>query len=196
MIAYKGFDKDLKCRGFQYEIGKEYETDEAVLCESGFHACEDPIDCFGYYSPGQSVYHKVEIEDNGQRNDDDTKVVGKKIKIGARLSVSEICKLHFDFVKEHTTVQKQSQDRSSLSAQNGSSLSAQDRSSLSGGNNCVIAAFNSIAKAGLGTLIALANRKWINGNYKITDFKAAIIDGEILKADTWYTLKNGEFVEV
>ena len=94
MKAYKGFDKELKCRGFQYEIGKEYETDEAEQCKSGFHACENPLDCFSYYAPGESRYCEVEIEDNGQRNSDDSKVVGKKIKIGAELSVAKICKLH------------------------------------------------------------------------------------------------------
>ncbi len=88
----------MTCRGFQYEEGKTYETDTAELCDSGFHACENPLDCFGYYSPGQSVYHEVEIEDNGERNDDDTKVVGKKITIGAKLSVPMLCKLHFEYV--------------------------------------------------------------------------------------------------
>ena len=75
MKAYKGFNKDMTCRGFQYEEGKTYETDEAKMCESGFHACEDPLDCFGYYNPAESVYHEVEIEDNGERQSNDTKVV-------------------------------------------------------------------------------------------------------------------------
>ena len=78
MKAYKGFNKDMTCRGFQYEEGKTYETDKAELCNSGFHACENPLDCFYYYAPGESVYHEVEIDDNGQRQKDDTKVVGKK----------------------------------------------------------------------------------------------------------------------
>ena len=100
MKAYKGFNKDMTCRGFQYEIGKTYETDEADLCNSGFHACENPLDCFKYYSPAKSKYFEVEIEDNGQRHTDDSKVVGKKIKIGAELSVAQICKIHFDYVKK------------------------------------------------------------------------------------------------
>ena len=203
MKAYKGFNKDLTCRGFQYEVGKEYETDKAELCESGFHACENPLDCFNYYEPGSSVYHEVELDDVSDERRDDTKIVGKKIKVGGELSVAKICKLHFEYVKEHTIKSEQAQDESSLSAQDRSSLSAQDRSSLSaqdwsklsGGKDCVIAAFNSKAKAGIGSLIALANRKRINGEYKITDAKAAIVDGEKLKSDTWYTLKNGEFVE-
>lgn len=98
MKAYKGFNKDMTCRGFQYEIGKTYETDKAKLCSSGFHACENPLDCFGYYAPGTSRYCEVEIEDNGERNDDDSKVVGKKITIGAELTVPMLCKLHFEYV--------------------------------------------------------------------------------------------------
>ncbi len=55
MKAYKGFNKDMKCRGFQYEIGKAYETDAADLCSIGFHACENPLDCFGHYAPAYLV---------------------------------------------------------------------------------------------------------------------------------------------
>lgn len=60
MKAYKGFNKDMTCRDFQYEVGKTYETDEADLCNSGFHACENPLDCFRYYSPGKSKYCEKE----------------------------------------------------------------------------------------------------------------------------------------
>lgn len=63
--AFKGFDNTLCCRGFQYEVGKEYEHNGTVkACESGFHACENPIDCLRYYEPGQSVYHEVELSDH------------------------------------------------------------------------------------------------------------------------------------
>ena len=68
--AYKGFDKDMKCRGFQYEEGKTYETDEAELCKSGFHACESPLDCFRYYEPAKSVYHEVELDATEETGDD------------------------------------------------------------------------------------------------------------------------------
>ena len=135
MKAYKGFNKDMTCRGFQYEEGKTYETDTAKLCDSGFHACENPLDCFGYYSPAQSVYHEVEIEDNGERNDDDTKVVGKKITIGAELSIPMLCNLHFEYVTSKCKPAKSrvAGDNESASAGNSGSASAGNRGSASAG---------------------------------------------------------------
>ena len=59
MITYKGFNRDMTCKGFRYEEGKEYETDIADACHAGFHACEYPLDCFSYYSPNSSEYHIV-----------------------------------------------------------------------------------------------------------------------------------------
>jgi len=96
--AYKGFDKDLRCRDFQYEVGKEYETYRAELCKAGFHACENPLDCLNYYEPSSSVYHEVELDGDIKGGCDDTKVAATKIKIGARLSISCIVKAAIDFV--------------------------------------------------------------------------------------------------
>ena len=70
MKAYKGFDKDLKCRGYQFETGKDFEEKEAKLCEKGFHACEFPFDVFGYYPPSDSRYCEVDIDGNGEKEDD------------------------------------------------------------------------------------------------------------------------------
>lgn len=63
MKAYKGFDKELKCRDFQYEVGKEYEETIAELCSCGFHACENPLDVFNYYEPASSRYCEVEMDE-------------------------------------------------------------------------------------------------------------------------------------
>ena len=136
MKAYKGFNKDMTCRGFQYEEGKTYETDKAELCSSGFHACENPLDCFNYYAPGESVYHEVEIDDNGQRQKDDTKVVGKKIKIGAQLSIPMICKLHFEYVTSKCDPAKSNVagDKQAASAGESGSASAGSYGSASAGN--------------------------------------------------------------
>ena len=98
MKAYKGFGKDMKCRGFQYEVGKEYEEGSASLCDRGFHACENPLDTLRYYRPGDSRYCEVEIEDNGERNSDDSKVCGKHIKIGAEIGLKGVINAGVRFV--------------------------------------------------------------------------------------------------
>ena len=98
MKAYKGFNKDLTCRGFQFKEGKTYEEPEAKLCKSGFHACENPLDCFSYYSPAKSVFHEVELEDVSDERQEDSKVCAKRITIGARLDVAGIVKAHFEYV--------------------------------------------------------------------------------------------------
>ncbi|MBQ8707957.1 MAG: hypothetical protein IJ523_07715, partial [Succinivibrionaceae bacterium] len=103
MKAYKGFTKDMKCRDFQYEVGKTYEEPEAELCRKGFHACEAPIDCLRYYDPAHSVYHEVELDATEEREEGDTKRVGKKIKIGAQLDIPHLCKVQFEYVKSHCT---------------------------------------------------------------------------------------------
>ena len=90
-IAYKGFNVDMTCRDFQYEEGKTYVCDEAKLCECGFHACLNPLDCFIYYSGDNVVYHEVILEYRSDDvNDDDSKVCGRKITIGRRLTLKEM----------------------------------------------------------------------------------------------------------
>ena len=153
MKAYKGFNKDMTCRGFQYEIGKAYETDAADLCSIGFHACENPLDCFGYYAPAASRYCEVEIEDNGQRSPEDSKVVGRKIKIGAELSTEQICRLHFEYVRSRCDPAKTNAagDRESASAGERGSASAGEYGSASAGERgSASAGWSGSASAGDG----------------------------------------------
>ena len=95
--SYKGFNKDMTCRGFQYEEGKEYEEETADACHSGFHACEYPLDCLNYYSPNESVYHEVEQSGEFDRGGDESKIASTKIKIGARLDIPGLVKAAIDF---------------------------------------------------------------------------------------------------
>ena len=99
MKCYKGFDKDLKCRDFQYEIGKEYEEERAEICDTGFHACENPLDVFGYYAPADSRYCEVELDANDQKSDD-SKRVGKKISIKAEIGIAGIIKAGLEYIKD------------------------------------------------------------------------------------------------
>ena len=211
MKAYKGFNNDMTCRGFQYEEGKTYETGEAKLCQSGFHAYEDPLDCFGYYAPGKSVFREVELEDvSEERQSADSKVVAKKITIGAEISVAKICDLKFAYVKERTTNENNAEPGKAASAGSYGAASAGESGaasagdygySVSGGKSAtgkqgvaVAKGNGACVKGGLGALLVLAEEK--SDSYEIVAWEAAVVDGDTIKADTWYTLKNGEFVEV
>ena len=205
MKLYKGFDKDLKCRGFQYEIGKEYKEEKADLCNKGFHACENPLDTFGYYAPGDgSRYCVVELDEvSDQKDGSDTKRCGKVIKIGAELDVAGICKAHFEYVTARCDPAKTNAagDRESASAGYMGSASAGERGSASAGyRGSASAGENGIAccrggkvKGGKGCAICCAE---LDDNGNNIGIVAAIVDGEEIKVDTWYTAKNGKFVAV
>ena len=101
--AYKAFDKDLSCRGFKYEVGKEYEeTGDIKACEKGFHACPYPLDVFGYYTPAGSRF--CEVEQSGKIDDSESdKVCSSKIRIGAELDIRGLVKAAVSYVKERCT---------------------------------------------------------------------------------------------
>ena len=101
MKMYKGFDKEMKCKGFQYEVGKTYEENNAELCREGFHACKNPLDTFAYYSPADnSRYAEVELEDVSDERGDDSKRVGKRITVKAEIGIAGIVKAAVEFMKE------------------------------------------------------------------------------------------------
>ena len=101
MIVYKGTDKDMKCRGFQFELGKEYEEAEAVLCEKGFHGCEYPLDVFAHYNPAGSRFFVADLDGvTDERESVDTKRVGTKIKLRAEIGIAGIVKASVEYIKE------------------------------------------------------------------------------------------------
>ena len=157
---YKGFNKDMTCRDFQFEEGKTYEAEGDVkLCENGFHACTDPIDCFGYYEPGKSVYHEVYMEDVSDEKSDDSKRVAKRITIGAEISLPMIGRLHAEYVKERVTesVKKGDSeqvavgDKQAATAGYGGSATAGDGGSATAGDGgSATAGYGGSATAGYG----------------------------------------------
>ena len=108
MKMYKGFDKDLKCRDFQYEIGKTYEEPTAELCEKGFHACEYPLDVFGYYAPGDmSRYCEVDLDEViDKKNSEDSKRCGKKIAVKAEIGIAGLVKAAVEYTMEKAIPEK------------------------------------------------------------------------------------------
>ena len=101
MKVYKATDKDMKCRGFQYTLGKTAEVDGDIeLCERGLHACEMPLDVLGYYVPGDgSRYFEAELDEVSNKKSDDTKRVGKKLTLSAEIGIPGLVKAQVEYVK-------------------------------------------------------------------------------------------------
>ena len=260
MKTYKGFDKDLKCRGFQYEVGKKYEEKEAKACEKGFHACENPFDVFGYYPPCDgNRYCEAEQDGELSKHGDDSKIASTKIKIGVELGLKGLIQAGVSFILDKvnwkdnaatntgdqsaatntgyrsaatntgyqsaatntgnqsaatntgnrsaaTNIGYQSaatntgyQSAATNTGNQSAATNTGNRSAAevsNGGSVAIVTGYQSEAKAGLGSAIVIAERgEWNGKTYPLINIKAAIVDGEKIKADTWYTLKNGEFVE-
>ena len=208
MKSYKGFNKDMTCRGFQYEEGKEYKHDGKVsACNGGFHACEDPLDCFAYYAPANSVYHEVEQKGEISKGDDDSKIASSVIKIGGRLDILGIVNAHIEYVKsrtnyEHTDPKQATAGyRGAATAGNygaataGDSGAATSRGTSAVGSEGIACARGNgcRVKGGIGAILVLVEEN--SGNYGIKEWKAEVVDGKRIKADTFYILKNGKFVE-
>ena len=207
MKYFKGFDKDLKCRDFQYELGGTYKTDKAKLCEEGFHACENPLDVFGYYPPSDSRYCTVDLKYvSKKRANDDSKVVGKKITVNTEIGLNGLIEAGVKFIMDKADFKnaKESNTGFQSAATNTGNRSAATNTgdysaaTVEGRDSVAIATgYESKARASLGSAIVVVERgEWNGKTYPIINIKAAIIDGEILKPNTFYTLKNNELVEV
>ena len=278
MKAYKGFNRELRCKGFQYEVGKEYEESEAELCKCGFHACENPLDVFRYYPPASSRYCEVKMDEVDPRIEDDSKRCSKKIRIGVEIGFKGIIDAGIKFImdsvdwankKEFNTKYQSAAintgyrsaatntgcqstainigDQSAatntgyqsaainIGGQSAATNTGDWSAAINTGRRSVAtntgdwsvatntgiqsAAINtgrrsvatvegeesiaistgikSKAKGSLGCYIVLA--EWYRnecGNWHIKHVQSAKVDGEKIKADTFYTLQNGEFVEV
>ena len=295
MNCFKGFDKDLKCRDFQYEIGKEYTEEKANICSYGFHACEFPMDVFNYYPPSDSRYCEVDLEANDQKSHDDSKRVGKKISVKAEIGIAGIIKASVEYIKKqvdwendkatntgdysaatntgdysaatntgnrsaatntgnrsaatntgyrsaatntgnrsaatntgyqsaatntgywsaatNTGYQSAATNTGDYSAatNTGNRSAATNTGDYSAATNtgnrsaatvegkesiALATGIKSKAKGKIGCFIVLAEWKEINYEYHLIDVKSAKVDGENIKEDTFYTLKDGKFVEV
>jgi hypothetical protein len=231
MKVYKATDKDMKCRGFQYEIGKTAEVDgDAKLCERGLHACEMPLDVLGYYAPGDgSRYFEAELEDvSDEMHSDDTKRVGKKLTLSAEIGIPGLVKAQVEYVKAQcdfdNAIKKANSEKenhatgwrgaasatgesgaASATGWRGAASATGERGAASAtgwsgaasatGNGCVAmaAGFYGRVMGEIGNAVVCVERK-TNGD--IAAILSAIVDGETLKPGVWYTVKNGEWVEV
>lgn len=189
MKAYKGFDNKLKCRDFQYEIGKEYKEDKAKVCSCGFHSCLNPMDVLRYYAPTDdngnlNRFCEVEIPEEMDGSDEDSKVATKSIKIGAEIGLKGLLEAGAHFILEK--VDWDNSKETNTGNQSAASVEGEDSVAIATGDE-------GRAKGALGCYIVVAER---DDEYKLLDVKATKVDGDIIKADTYYMLVNGEFVEV
>ena len=193
--SYKGFNKDMTCNPngvtFQYKEGKEYETDRVEACVRGFHACGRPLDVFKYYSPGTSIYHEVEQSGEIDRDSDDSKLASSHIKIGARLDIAGLVKAQIEYTKARTTTEFTDPEKATA----GYCGAATSRGrSASGKNGLSVARGNDVrVKGGIGAILVIAEE--YKDSYEIKEWKSVVVDGEQIKANTWYRLENGEFTE-
>ena len=217
IIAYKGFDKDLKCRDFQYEIGKEYiHKGKVEPCQSGFHACEYPLDVFQYYNPAGSRF--AEVEASGEIIPQEDKICCEKIKIKTELTLGALIqaavKFTFDRVKctKENHVEKE-KEAASATGNCGAASATGNWGAASATGNCGAASatgyrgaasatgkesiacglgFRCKAKGAKGCWLVIAER---DDYGRILLVRTVKVDGKDIKADTWYTLQDGQFVE-
>ena len=240
ITSYKAFNKNMQCRNFQYEVGKEYEMDgEIKCCNRGFHACKSPLEVWDYYDMLNSRFAEVEQTGKIDEEEKSTKVCSSHIKIKAELKLADIINIGVEWLKDITSPSKVKTDgelndngdrrkqigSSGYSAKIGSSgdyakigssgYSAKIGSSgdsakigssgdyakidSTGKDSVIMCAGNSsIAKAKVGSWITLAEWKWSDEKKRDVPVcvKTEYVDGENIKADTWYQLRSGKFVEV
>lgn len=211
--AYKGFDKDLKCRGFQYEVGKEYEMDGDIeCCQSGFRACEYPLNVFECYNPSNSRF--CQVEQSGEIETNGDKTSSSRIRVQCEIGIKGIVEASVKFIldKVNWKDRKATNTGNYSAATNTGYFSAStntgDNSAATNtGNNsaatvngkdsvAIVTGRDSKAKGSLGSWIVLTERREWNGEtYPIKEVKAVKVDGERIKVDTFYKLIDGEFVE-
>ena len=203
---YKGFDIDLKCRELQYEIGKANEEPTAELCEKGFHACEYPLDVFGYYAPGvMSRYCEVDLDDvSDKKSNEDSKRCGRKIAVKAEIGIAGLVKAAVEYTMEKAILGNSEHvtgERGAASAtgwQGAASATGEHGAASATGEESVAAALgiSCKAKGALGGWLVLA--EWAQDeafNWHRTDVLCFKVDGETIKPNIWYKLKNGKIVE-
>ncbi|MCK9114919.1 hypothetical protein MZA51_03035 [Haemophilus influenzae] len=195
IIAYKGFNQDWACRGYQYEIGKTYEHKGNVkACESGFHACEYPLDVLSYYSPAVSKFAVVKMSGETSKDSDDTKIASAKITIETEINLPEMIKKAVEWIKGKVDwdAAKVSNTGYRSAATNTGDQSVAE---VSGKQSIAVAlGWQSKAKASINGAIVCVYR---NHDGELIHIKASKVGENNIKADTWYTLDEiGEFVEV
>lgn len=219
MKGYKAFNHDMTCRDKQYAENTVFKEEEADICRKGMHFCANPLECLNYYpllDNDGNLVTMAEVDALDEvKTDDYKKFCTKKLRVGAKLDLKGIVNASIGFVQEETKFDFDSVPKKLYDAQIGSSgdaakigssgryaqigSSGDDAEVLVDGDHSIVACVGKRGKikAPIGTWIVLAEYGDYDGEgWPVIGCVAAQIDGENLKADTWYTLKGGVITEV
>jgi hypothetical protein len=199
ITGYKGFDKNLKCRGFQYEIGREYETGKKpIRCtENGFHLCEIPFDVWNYYPINNGNKYCV-VEGDGEissAKDEDSKIAVQKIKIKAAIGLFDMIKIGVDIILKKIKTTTGYYAHAATTGDSAHAATTGDFAHAATTGDYSISAGlgrDNKAKAELNSWIVLSE---YDDNYKLKCVKTAKVDGKKILPNIWYQLKNGKFVK-
>ena len=205
IIAYKATDKNMTCRGKQYEVGKTYTEEKAGCCTAGMHACEVPFDVLHYYHVSDGArFFQVECGGEVDKSGDDSKLACTELTVKGELKLTDMLKIGVEAVmkrvKEKTAGAKEtaasgnySTGAASGNCSTGAASGDYSSAEVSGKNSIAVAnGYNSKARGSVGCYIVLTE---YDDDGKLLLAKMARVDGTVIKDGVWYTLKNGEFVE-
>ena len=184
MIVYKGTDKDMKCRGFQFDLGKEYVEEEAKLCDKGFHGCEYPLDVFAHYAPADSRFFVADLDGvTDEKAEGDSKRAGTKIKLRAEIGIAGIVKAAVEYIKEKTESSKNQTGNCSAATNTGNCSAATNTgycSAATNTGNCSAATNTGDCSAATntGNCSAATNTGYCSAATNTGDCSAATVDGK------------------
>jgi len=212
LIAYKAFDENMQCRGFQYEVGQTYTHDGRVeMCSSGFHACENPLDTLNYYPLIGSRFAIVEYAGEVERkSESDSKVCGATLTVKAEVKFGSLIEKAVGYIigkaKEETsgrhshaaTLGDHSHAATSGGASHAATSGDHSHAATSGyhshaeakGKNSAAAAIGYGAKARAGKTGGVALAEYDNKGNLVAMF-ASLVGQNGIEPDTWYRLENG-----
>ena len=209
IIAYKAMDKNMMCRGKQYEVGKTYHEDKADCCHAGMHACENPLDVLHYYPLRDGTrFFEVECGGNVDKSGEDSKLACTELTVKGEVNFAGLVKATVNavfnlvrgkepFSSGYYSTAGSSGDSSTAGSSGYYSTAAATgaycRAKADGKDNIAVAnGAHSKARGAMGCYLVLTE---YDNNGSMICAKMSKVDGKTIKENVWYTLKNGEFVE-
>ena len=185
IAAIKGFNRDLTCRGYQFEVGKTHKHEgEVETCEAGFHAIEGhPLEVFNYYSPGLSVFHEVELRGPFARHSSDSKIAAAEITIKAELKIPEIVARTIKWVVDRATLEEGGKATGVQGAASATGYQGAAMSSGAGGR---------VSGANGNALFAVERGNFDGTGYPVISVACGIVGKNGIEPDVWYHAKNGK----